>query len=153
MDGDKRMADSVPAIRTGPDGRLRVTYAGRCEIVAPVRCFPWTHPRSLISLRTDDGVEITLMGYARAAHQDWTTSVPGVGESARSNASPIEFATITEAGSADYWAIFDDAVAGNLLRFGTITDFIGAPTPVVFSGAPEEARITIGAIVIRVQDV
>jgi len=99
------------------------------------------------------GVEITLAGYARAAHQDWTTSVPGVGKSARSNASPIEFPTITEAGSADYWAIFDASVAGNLLRAGQITDFIGAPTPVVFSGIGEEARFQIGAIVVRVRDV
>lgn len=101
----------------------------------------------------DPGVELTLAGYARAAHQDWTTSVLGVGQSERSNASPIEFATITEAGSADYWAIFDAAVAGNLLRVGPITDIIGAPTPVVFSGVGEEARFTIGAIAIQVMDV
>jgi hypothetical protein len=99
------------------------------------------------------GVELTLTGYARVAHQDWSTSVPGVGESARSNASAIEFPTITQAGSADYWAIFDASVAGNLLGFGSITDFIGAPTPVVFSGVGEEARFLIGAIVISVRNV
>lgn len=99
------------------------------------------------------GVEITLTGYARVAHQDWSTTVPMVGESERANASIIEFPTVTQAGSADYWAIFDAAVAGNLLRFGTITDLIGAPTPVVFTGAGEEARFLIGAIVVRLRDV
>lgn len=99
------------------------------------------------------GVEITLTGYARVGHQDWTTSVPGVGESRRSNASPIQFPTITQAGSADYWAIFDAGVGGNLLRFGSITDFIGVPTPVVFSGGGDEARFPIGAIEIGVRDV
>ena len=100
----------------------------------------------------DPGVELTLAGYARVAHQDWATSAPGPGRSVRSNVSPIEFATITEAGSADFWAIFDASVAGNLLRYGQITDLIGSPTPVVFSGVGEEARFTIGAIVIRVRD-
>jgi hypothetical protein len=98
------------------------------------------------------GVEITLTGYARVGHQDWTTSVPDVGESTRSNASPILFPTITQAGSADYWAIFDASVAGNLLRFGTITDLIGTPTPVAFSGLGEEARFLVGAIVISIRD-
>lgn len=100
-----------------------------------------------------DGVEITLAGYARVAHQDWTTSVPEVGESVRSNASQIEFPTITDAGVADYWAIFDDAVAGNLLRYGLLTDFIGVPSPVVFSGVGEEATFKIGAIKVGVRDV
>jgi hypothetical protein len=98
------------------------------------------------------GVELTLTGYARVAHQDWSTMVLGVGESERSNASAIEFPTITEAGSADYWAIFDASVAGNLLRFGPITDFIGAPSPVAFSGVGEEARFVIGAIRVGVSD-
>jgi hypothetical protein len=99
------------------------------------------------------GVELTLTGYARVGHQDWTTSVPSVGRSARANASPIEFPTITQAGSADYWAIFNLPVGGTLRRFGPITDFIGAPTPVVFSGVGQEARFIIGAIVITVRDV
>lgn len=99
------------------------------------------------------GVELTLTGYARVAHQNWSTSVPDVGQSARTNASQIVFPTITQAGDADYWGIFDASVAGNLLRFGPITDFIGAPTPVVFSGIGEEARFLIGTIVISVRDV
>lgn len=99
------------------------------------------------------GVELTLAGYARVAHQDWTTSVLGVGESQRSNASEILFATITDAGIADYWAIFDAAVGGNLLRFGAVTDFIGVPAPVVFTGLGEEPRFGIGAIKIGVRDV
>jgi hypothetical protein len=99
------------------------------------------------------GVELTLTGYARVAHQDWTTSIPGVGQSARANASPIQFPTITQAGSADYWGIFDASVAGNLLRFGPVTDLLGAPTPVVFSGIGEEARFFTGTIVISVRDV
>jgi hypothetical protein len=99
------------------------------------------------------GVELTLTGYARVGHQDWTTSVPGVGQSARANASTIEFPTITQAGSADYWGIFDASVAGNLLRFGPVTDLLGAPTPVVFSGVGEEARFLIGTVVISVRDV
>ena len=99
------------------------------------------------------GSEITLTGYARVAHQNWSTSVPGVGESLRSNAAPILFPLITQAGVADYWAIFDAAIGGNLLRFGPITDFIGIPTPIVFSGVGDNARFPIGAIVVRVRDV
>jgi hypothetical protein len=102
---------------------------------------------------TVEGVELTLTGYARVAHQDWTTTVPGVGESERSNASPILFPTISQAGSADYWGIFDAAVAGNLLRFGSVTDLLGAPTPVVFTGAGEDARFLIGAIRVSQRDV
>ena len=98
------------------------------------------------------GVELTLVGYARVAHQDWTTTIPGVGESVRSNASIIQFATITEAGSADYWAIFDAAVAGNLLRYGLITDLIGTPTVVVFSGLGDDARFPIGALRVPLVD-
>jgi len=98
------------------------------------------------------GVELTLVGYAREAHQDWTTSVPGVGESVRTNASIIQFATITEAGSADYWAIFDDAVAGDLLRYGLITDLIGTPIVVVFSGFGDDARFPVGALRVPLVD-
>jgi hypothetical protein len=99
------------------------------------------------------GTEITLAGYARVAQQDWATSVPMAGKSERSNASDILFPTITEAGSADYWAIFDASVAGNLLRYGLITDIIGSPTPVVFSGLGEEARFPIGSIITTITDV
>jgi hypothetical protein len=101
---------------------------------------------------SDAGVEITLTGYARVAHQDWSTSVPVAGESVRSNASAILFPSITEAGQADYWAIFDASVAGNLLRRGLITDLIGSPTPIVFTGAGQEPRFPIGAIEILVRD-
>jgi hypothetical protein len=98
------------------------------------------------------GVELTLAGYARVAHQNWSTSVPGVGESVRTNASIIQFPTITEAGSTDYWAIFDAAVAGNLLRFGLVTDIIGTPTPVIFSGFGDDVRFSIGALRIPLVD-
>lgn len=98
------------------------------------------------------GVEITLTGYARVAHQDWSTSVPVVGESVRANASPILFASITQAGQADYWAILDAAVGGNLLRRGLITDLIGSPTPIVFTGVGQEPRFPIGALSILVRD-
>ena len=102
---------------------------------------------------SDIGVEITLAGYARVAHQDWSTTVPMVGKSTRSNASTIAFPKITEAGSADYWAIFDASVAGNLLRYGLITDMIGSPTPVVFSGLGDDAQFPIGALSISTTDV
>lgn len=98
------------------------------------------------------GVELTLTGYARVAHQNWTTTVPGVGESVRSNAALIQFPTITQAGSADYWAIFDNAVAGNLLRYGLITDIIGTPTVVVFTGFGEDAQFPIGALRVPLVD-
>jgi len=101
---------------------------------------------------TDAGIEITLTGYARVGHQDWATSVPIVGESTRSNASPILFASITQAGTADYWAIFDASVGGNLLRRGLVTDLIGTPTPIVFTGVGEEPRFGIKAISILVRD-
>jgi hypothetical protein len=98
------------------------------------------------------GVELTLTGYARVAHQDWTTTVPGVGESVRSNASAIEFPTITEAGAADYWAIFDAAVAGNLLRYGLVTDLFGSPIQVLFSGLGDDARFPIGSLRVLLED-
>jgi hypothetical protein len=101
---------------------------------------------------TAAGLEITLTGYVRVAHQDWTTTIPGVGESVRSNASDIQFATITQAGAADYWAIFDAAVAGNLLRYGLITDMIGTPSPVVFSGFGDDPRFPIGALRVPQKD-
>lgn len=95
---------------------------------------------------TVDGVELTLAGYARVAHQDWTTTVPEIGRSVRSNASVIQFPTITETGRADYWAIFDASVGGNLLRCGLITDSVGVATPVDFTGLGDDARFTIGAL-------
>jgi len=99
------------------------------------------------------GVEITLTGYARVAHQDWATSVPMVGESQRANASPIQFASITEAGTADHWAIFDASVGGTLLRAGPVTDVLGIPFPIVFSGLGDEPRFQINALRVRVKDV
>ena len=102
---------------------------------------------------SDTGVEITLAGYARVAHQNWSTSVPGVGTSSRSNASAITFPTINEAGSADYWAIFDASIGGNLLRFGLVTDILGAPTPVVFSGLGDDAQFGIGTLRVTLNDV
>lgn len=101
---------------------------------------------------TAAGLEITLTGYARVAHQDWTTTIPGIGESVRSNASAIQFPTITQAGATDYWAIFDAAIAGNLLRYGLITDILGTPTPVVFTGLGEDARFPIGALRVPLVD-
>lgn len=100
----------------------------------------------------DGGVEITLTGYARVGHQDWTTTVPTPGQSSRANASPVLFPNITEAGTADYWAIFDASVGGNLLRAGVITDLIGVPTPVVFSGLGDQPRFPIGALRVRLRD-
>jgi len=100
---------------------------------------------------TDTGVEITLTGYARVAHQNWATTVI-VGESVRSNTSAILFPNITQAGTADYWAIFDASVAGDLLRRGLITDLIGTPTPIVFSGVGDQPRFPIGAIEILLRD-
>lgn len=97
---------------------------------------------------TVDGVELTLTGYARVAHQDWTTTVLEPGRSVRSNASVIQFPTITEAGRADYWAIFDASVGGNLLRYGLITDSVGTATPVDFTGLGDDARFTIGALAV-----
>lgn len=99
------------------------------------------------------GVEITLTGYARVAHQDWSTSVPMVGESLRANASIVQFPTITQAGSADHWAIFDAPVGGNLLRAGPIVDVMGVPFAVVFSGLGDDARFPINALAIRGKDV
>jgi hypothetical protein len=100
----------------------------------------------------DGGVELTLTGYARVGHQDWSTTVPTPGQSERANASPVLFPNITQAGTADYWAIFDAAVGGNLLRIGLITDIIGVPSPVVFSGLGDQARFPIGALRIKVMD-
>ena len=101
---------------------------------------------------TDAGVEITLTGYARVAHQNWATTVPIVGESVRSNTSAILVPNITPAGTADYWAIFDASVAGDLLRRGLITDLIGTPTPIVFGGLGDQPRFPIGAIEILLRD-
>ena len=101
---------------------------------------------------TDGGVEISLAGYARVAHQDWATTVPTPGESERSNTTDITFPTITEAGFADYWAVFDASVGGNLLRAGEVVDVMAAPSPISFTGAGEEARFLIGALRIIVRD-
>ena len=100
----------------------------------------------------ETGVEITLTGYARVAHQNWSTSVPVFGDSVRTNASPILFPLITQAGSADYWAIFDAPVGGNLLRRGLITDLLGTPTPVFFTIVGDQARFPIGALEVLVRD-
>ncbi len=100
----------------------------------------------------DGGAELTLTGYARVGHQDWTTTVPMTWQSSRANASAVLFPNITQAGVADYWAIFDASVGGNLLRRGVITDIIGVPAPIVFSGLGDQARFPIGALRVRLRD-
>lgn len=78
----------------------------------------------------DGGVELTLTDYVRVAHQDWQT-VDGGGSSTRSNIGAITWPVINEAGNADYWAIYDTAVGGTLLRSGPLLDGVGQPVTIV----------------------
>jgi hypothetical protein len=97
------------------------------------------------------GVELTLTGYARVAYQDWTTADLG-GSSVRSNASFITFPTITQAGSADYWGIYDSAVAGVLLRSGQLQDNLGQMITINFLGLGDEAQFTVGALTVTLTE-
>jgi hypothetical protein len=98
----------------------------------------------------DGGAELTLTGYDRVAFQDWSTSF-SAGESIRSNASDIVWPTITDAGDASYWAIFDSPLPGPgvLLRSGMLLDNLGQPITITFSGLGDEARLTIGTLRIK----
>ncbi len=93
----------------------------------------------------DGGTEITLTGYARVAFQDWSTSSNPV-DSSRTPASAIVFPTVTQAGTADHWAIFDAPAGGNLWRGGQLLDDLNQPTPINFSGGGDEARFNIGTL-------
>ncbi len=97
------------------------------------------------------GVELTLTGYARVAFQDWTTTDFG-SSSARSNASVILFASITAAGTSDYWAIMDSSVGGTVLRSNFVLNAIQSPQPIIFTGAATEPRFTISALQITATD-
>jgi hypothetical protein len=96
------------------------------------------------------GAELTLTGYARVAFQDWSTSsTPTI--STRSPASAIVFPTVTQAGTADHWAIFDAPVGGNLWRSGRLLDNLGQPLTIVFTGGGDEARFDIGTLRLKAQ--
>jgi hypothetical protein len=98
------------------------------------------------------GVEVALPGYARVAHQAWSTSAI-VGSSTRANALMAAFPTITGVGVIDYWAIFDASVGGNLLRAGPILDINGVLAPVVLSGGGDDLRFPVGALRVKIGDV
>lgn len=98
------------------------------------------------------GVELSLTGYARVAHQDWATTHPMTGESVRSNTSAITFPTVTDPGDCDYWAIYDADVGGTLLRFGQVLDDLGQPFTVNFTGGGDEAQFNIDALRIKMRD-
>lgn len=61
MTAARATPDCGLVVRTGADGRLRATLGARTEVVMPTRCFPWTHPSRLISLRDEDGAEVALI--------------------------------------------------------------------------------------------
>lgn len=90
------------------------------------------------------GVEVTVAGYVRVAHQDWTT-VANVGASTRTNLGAVTFPQFTEAGKATHFAIYDASVAGILLRSSHILDNVGDEVDVVW-GAPEDLLFTSGSI-------
>jgi hypothetical protein len=101
----------------------------------------------------DGGVELTLTGYARKAHQQWTTTDLG-GSSERSNTTDITFATITQAGGADYWGIYDTAgPGGTLLRRGALLDNLQQPVAIAFSGLGDEARLPAGKLRIKATEI
>jgi hypothetical protein len=100
----------------------------------------------------DGGVELVLTGYARVAHQLWTTTDFG-GNSIRANTTDIVFPNITQAGSADYWAIYDAAVAGVLLRRGLLLNALLLPNALVFGGGGDQVRFFAGTLRIKATEV
>src|SRR5690349_9668908 len=52
---------SSPRLWLGPDHRLWLEHAGRTVSVQPVRCFPWSAPGELISLRDAEEQEQHLV--------------------------------------------------------------------------------------------
>jgi hypothetical protein len=52
---------SSPRLWLGADQRLWLDHAGRTVSVQPVRCFPWSAPGELISLRDADDEELHLV--------------------------------------------------------------------------------------------
>jgi hypothetical protein len=99
----------------------------------------------------DGGTELTLTGYARVAAQSWTTTIADQ-NSQRSNTADIVFPNITQAGTATYWAVYDMAVGGTLLRFGTILNVM-VPFPIVFTGAGDQPRFLVGMFRIKINEV
>ena len=49
------------SLRIGEDGRLRLLQNSVEQVVSAVRCFPWTQPDKYISLRSEEGDELTLI--------------------------------------------------------------------------------------------
>lgn len=88
-------------------------------------------------------VECSGSGYARKAHQAWVTSVR-----TRYNNGAIEFAALS--GSLDDvlgWAIYDAAVAGNLLAYGSIKDAGGNAVSLSFI-ATDQPRFVDNELVV-----
>lgn len=96
----------------------------------------------------DGGTECADTGYARVAHQDWSTTST-TGSSTRSNSTAITFATITGTTQLTYWGIFTDAVGGTLLRSGHLLKLNGTEATVQLTGAGDDIQIPIGGLRIK----
>ncbi len=101
----------------------------------------------------DGGVELTLAGYARVAFQTWVTNDLG-GESERKNALPITFPTITDAGTADHWAIHDGATEpSELRRSGSLLDDLDQAVPIVLSGGlGDDVQFNTNALRLKISE-
>lgn len=74
--------------------------------------------------------ELADSEYARVAHSAWTNSDMGDGVAARANNGAVVFPGVVDQDTTvTHWAIFDAAVAGNLLAAGPLLNLAGDAEP------------------------
>lgn len=79
-------------------------------------------------------VEFSDSAYERVAHSAWSTEKIAEGVAARQNNGAIVFASMGDADAVvTHWAIFDAAVAGNLLAAGPTLNGAGEVEPLVIN--------------------
>ena len=73
-----------------------------------------------VVISTETGTEVSYSGYARVAFDDWKTNV-GATSVTRTNNTAIVFPAVADGKvTVRWWAIWDAAVAGNLIAAGPI---------------------------------
>jgi hypothetical protein len=90
-------------------------------------------------------VELDDPTYARKGHSDWVTDT-STGAIWRKNNSAIVFDPVTNTlTGVAWWAIFTEAVGGDMIAAGLILNLDGAPQPATLD-AGDEFRFNEGAL-------
>lgn len=96
----------------------------------------------------DGGTECSDTGYARVAHQDWSTTST-TGSSTRSNSTKIVFATITGTTELTHWGIYTASSGGDLLRSGPLLELSGTESPIQLTGGGDDILFPFGGLRIK----